>query len=55
MKSNYLKPEMELCEIELESIIATSLTSNGTFNDEDGMTIGSKSRRGTWGDLWSEK
>ncbi len=54
MKLAYIKPEVELYNIELETLIATSLTSNGTFDDEEGMTTGTNGRRGTWGNLWSE-
>lgn len=53
MKTNYIKPEIEVSDIELESMIATSLESNGTFDDEDGMTTGSNHRRGSWGNLWN--
>lgn len=52
MKLAYIKPEVELCDIELETLIATSLTSNGTFDDEEGMTTGTNGRRGTWGNFW---
>lgn len=53
MKTNYIKPEMEICAIEVENMIATStLHSNGEFDDEGGMTTGSRGCRGSWGNLW---
>ncbi len=49
---------MEIEEISVENMIATSgVTSDGIGYggvDEDGkLTPSSRSRRGTWGDLWN--
>lgn len=63
-KKEYLEPTMEITEMELSSIIATS---NGTTEGESGQVgigsgqVGNETpdlvgrRRGSWGDLWSSE
>ena len=58
MKTAYITPGMEIEEISIENMIATSgVTSDGIGYggvDEDGsLTPSSRGRRGTWGDLWN--
>ena len=52
---------MEIEEISVENMIATSGVHSDEYGigyggvDEDGsLTPSSRSRRGTWGDLWSK-
>ena len=59
MKAKYITPGMEIEEISVESMIATSGVHSDEYDigyggvDEDGsLTPSSRSRRGTWGDLW---
>ena len=59
MKATYITPGMEIEEISVESMIATSGVHSDEYGigyggvDEDGsLTPSSRSRRGTWGDLW---
>lgn len=44
----YLKPEMEIINIEMEKVIATSLSIE---QEEDGVAE-AEGRRGSWGDFW---
>ena len=59
MKAKYITPGMEIEEISIENMIATSgVTGDNGIGyggvDEDGsLTPSSRSRRGTWGDLWN--
>ncbi|MBQ2969430.1 MAG: hypothetical protein IJE15_03450 [Bacteroidaceae bacterium] len=58
MKAKYITPGMEIEEISIENMIATSgVTSDGIGYggvDEDGsLTPSSRGRRGTWGNLWN--
>lgn len=58
MKKNYVKPEFEAVEIEIESLMTTTSgeqgnagTGEGSAGDEtEDLVIG---RRGTWGTLWN--
>lgn len=55
MKKLYLKPVMEVEEVEMQTIIAASnLTYGGTSNDNDVFETQSKDR-GIWGDIWYEE
>ena len=61
MKAKYITPGMEIEEISVESMIATSGVHSDEYGidyggvDEDGsLTPSSRGRRGTWGDLWSK-
>lgn len=55
MKKDYLKPEMDVMEIAVESMIATSgegehdSTIPGGKDDGSGF---SNDHRGSWGNLW---
>lgn len=49
-KTTYIKPEMAIEEIELESMIALSVG-----DDVEEMTIDAQGRRGSWGDLWGSE
>lgn len=59
MKAKYITPGMEIEELSVENMIATSgVTSDNGIGyggvDEDGsLTPSSRGRRGTWGDLWN--
>lgn len=59
MKAEYITPDMEIEELSVESMIATSGVYNDEYGigyggvDEDGsLTPSSRGRRGSWGDLW---
>lgn len=56
MKKTYLKPSMEVEEIEMQSIIAASgdIHSGGNASDNDITEAGAKPR-GIWGDVWYEE
>ena len=51
MKNEYIKPQMEAIEIEVETVMM-----QGSFSDlvegETSDTFDSRSRRGSWGNLW---
>ena len=52
MKKTYIAPMMEEINIETIEMMAASLaTSDETINSKNAL---SNSRRGTWGDRWSE-
>ena len=51
-KKTYIKPELEVVEIESVEVIATSIP----LVEEDGaeqLTNNYRPRRGKWGNLWS--
>lgn len=50
MKKDYLKPEMEVMEITVESMIATS---NNIGEGDPDRPLDTNNRRGGWGDLWN--
>lgn len=57
MKTIYIIPSMEILELSVENMIATSgVNSDGIGYggvDEDGtLTPSSRGHRGSWGDLW---
>lgn len=52
MKKLYVKPEIEVLEIEFESYMATF--SNPEDSDDGPEEAGANDRRGEWGNLWSE-
>lgn len=59
MKKVYQKPEIEILELELNSIIATSIsTDDGSIGNGGesggGMEAESNRHRGEWGNLWAE-
>ena len=51
MKTEYIKPEMLIEEVELTTMIATSL--NVGEDIEEGTTD-TNGRRGSWGNLWDQ-
>ena len=48
-KKEYIKPEIEVVNLEVVEMIATSLQFNETGGKEESLSNG---RRGKWGDLW---
>ena len=52
MKKTYIKPEMEVTNLELVTMIATSAPKI-EIEDGSGEEILSNGRRGTWGNLWN--
>ena len=48
-KKIYIKPEIEVIEIESVEMMATSLVFNEEGGKEESLSNG---RRGKWGDLW---
>lgn len=56
MKKTYLKPSMEVEEIEMQSIIAASgdIRSGGNTSEYNITEAGAK-QRGIWGDVWYEE
>lgn len=54
MKNVYLKPSVEIEELESQTIIATSgrIENGGDTNSSSVTEAGSKDR-GTWGDIWN--
>lgn len=58
-KKTYIAPQMEIADIELVTMIATSapqidIVKPGTGGDEGGTDILSNRRRGKWGNLWEK-
>ena len=54
-KKTYIKPEIEVVEIESVEMIATSLVFNETGGKEESLSNGRRpGRRGVWGDLWAQ-
>lgn len=49
MKQNYIAPEMEIVEMELEAIISMSINMQEQGDENEDFARG---RRGTWGNLW---
>ena len=59
MKTQYITPSMEVTELSIENMIATSGVNSDDLGigyggvDKDGtLTPYSNGRRGSWGDLW---
>ncbi len=42
MANTYMKPVTEVIEVELQQMIAESLTNNGNYGNGEGYTIGAK-------------
>ena len=59
MKKKYIKPEIEVMTIEVQSQIMTASpnTPPGFGEDEadDSTPLTNRYRRGTWGNLWAEQ
>ena len=59
-KKTYIAPQMEIADIELVTMIATSGTPEigilkpGENGENTGTEILSNDRRGTWGNLWEK-
>lgn len=53
MKKVYLKPVMEVEEVEMQTIIAASLPGGGETSD--GIYEAQSNDRGIWGDIWYEE
>ena len=52
MKKTYIAPEMEEIDIETVEMMAASLaTSDDTIDSSEAL---SNSRRGTWGNRWTD-
>ena len=56
-KKKYIKPEMEVMELEVEILmLTTSFELNEEGGNDDSLANGYDStRRGQWGDLWHDK
>ncbi len=50
MKKVYITPEMDVEELVVEQMMATSFDDPEAASSDD--VVGSRDRRGTWGDLW---
>ena len=51
-KKKYIAPAMEIAEVEMVSMIATSIGVSDETTDDDAVM--SNGRRGTWGNLWDD-
>lgn len=51
MKTEYIKPELQIEEVEMTNMIATSLNVG---EDIEEATTDANGRRGAWGNLWGE-
>lgn len=54
MKKEYLKPVMEIEEVEMQTIIAASGGEHLPEGGEISSGEGQAKERGIWGDLWYE-
>ena len=52
-KKEYIAPATEIAEIEMISMIATSVGVSDEETDDDAVM--SNGRRGEWGNLWADK
>ena len=51
-KKKYIKPEIEVMELELESLMLTDSFNDEEVDTENQLSNGYRPRRGKWGDLW---
>lgn len=54
MKALYVKPEMQVIEVEAQTVLAASVEvdmSKATADDKGDMDA--RGHRGSWGDLWN--
>ena len=51
-KKQYIAPSMEVVEIGLSELLASSIPDIG-IEEGEGTEILSNGRRGTWGNLWA--
>lgn len=49
----YVKPELEILELDSVNVIATSFSTSGSSKDD--VVAGVHGSRGEWGNLWSSK
>ncbi len=55
-KEEYIKPEIEVISLEIQSqILSASNFNPASGNDYDRSDAGATGRRGTWGNLWAEE
>ncbi len=52
MKKEYIKPEIAVEEILVETMIATSPGDTEVGVGGDDLPVGTNDRRGGWGNLW---
>lgn len=52
MKNVYVKPEMDVMEITVESMIATSTSTIPVVPGENDEDPRANDHRGSWGNLW---
>lgn len=50
MKKVYITPEMDVEELAVEQMMASSFGDPEAASSDD--VVGARSRRGTWGNLW---
>lgn len=50
MKTSYIKPALEIVDVEIEKMIATSQIEIGESKEEG--TTDANGHRGAWGNLW---
>ena len=51
-KKAYIAPEMEVMNVDLVEMMATSFVADE--EGQDHVTTDSRGRRGTWGNLWED-
>ena len=51
-KKAYITPEMEVMNVEVEEMIATSVLLDINEEGQNDVVTDSRGRRGTWGNLW---
>lgn len=58
MKKDYVKPTIDVIEVEMESLMLSNSTETGSENSGEGSGSGqgtpdfTNGHRGSWGDLW---
>lgn len=57
MKKTYIAPEMQVIEMEMETVLMSMSSSDLPGTSDDGKSPGgmygdANDRRGTWGNLW---
>ena len=63
MKKTYIKPETEVMELDIETLMISMSAPGGDGNEgpswggesEGGMEADANGRRGEWGNLWENK
>lgn len=62
MKKTYIKPVMEIMELDIETLMISMSAPGGNGNEgpswggesEGGMEADANNRRGEWGNLWAQ-